>query len=281
MRVSSNIARLYSQPIPGSSRSHTHLGPLSKGAFSRPQIIDHCRFQLTPRDGHNMQYTPVIPPAPGSQSPSSRQRPPAIPTLSPTNPPAMPPWATPQQFPFMGPHMMGSAPGSYFIPPVALPPQQAPNSPHAPVNSGGFSHDWTGFPNSASAATSPYVAAASPPQSAHSPGFPPHSAPATGYNAFQQPLPGYGGIPPNMPPGMHPAMWPMMGMGMGVPMTPYMMPPPGWGGTPYMPPGAGLPPQAAPAAAPPPAPAAQPRVPPMYANQFDKVDKFAEGPHCK
>lgn len=234
-----------------------------------------------------MQYTPVIPPAPGSQSTSPRQRAPVVPTLSPSNPPAMPPWATPQQFPvFVGPHMMGSAPGSYYIPPTALPPQGAPTSPHAPVNSGGFSADWTGFPTSASAATSPYMQAGSPPQSAHSPAYPPQSAPGTGYNAFQQPLPGYGGQTPGMHPGVHPTMWPMMGMGMGMGMgmpmmqTPFMnMMPPGWGGTPYMPPGGGLPPQGAPA--PPPAAApAQPRMPPMYAEQFDKIDKFAEGPHC-
>ena len=226
-----------------------------------------------------MQYTPVIPPAPGTQSPSSRQRPPVVPTLSPSSS-TMPPWAIPQQFPFVGPHVMGGTPSSYHEPPLVS-QQQTPNPAHAPVNNGGFSADWTGFPTSASVASSPYVQAASPPQSARSPAFPPHSAPATGYNAFQQPLPGYGGFPAHMPPAMHPAMWPMMGMGM--PMTPFMMAPPGWGGTPYMPPGVGLPPQAAPVSAPPPAPAPAPpqRVTHILADQLDKVDKFAEGPHCE
>ncbi|TFY64216.1 hypothetical protein EVJ58_g2771 [Rhodofomes roseus] len=188
----------------------------------------------------------------------------------------MPPWASPHQFPvFVGPHMVG-APGSYFIPPVALPSQQAPNSPVAPVGSGGFSADWTGFPTSASAAPSPYMQAGSPVRSSN------HCL------DMEDRLPDMGGRLRDTedhrdmggpPPGMHPAMWSMMGMGMPM-ATPFVMPT-GWPGTPFAHQGAGgLPPQAAPA--PPPSAASAPpsaRVPPMYANQFDKVDKFAEGPH--
>lgn len=224
-----------------------------------------------------MQFTPVIPPYPSPQGGSSPGHPPVIPMFSPNHPPTTPAWAQPHQFPTHSPYAgtQPTVPGSYFIPPIQLPPQQAPNTPVAPVGSGGFSADWTGYPSSGA---SPFVHPTASPPALH-PRTPYVAAvpPGTAYTMFQQPLPG--GFGPS--PGQGPPMW--------MPMhayTPFAMPgvmPGVWPSTPYPPaaPG-GLPPQAPQPAqqqAPAPAPA-----PPVLRLQdvveLSKIDKFAEGPHC-
>ncbi|KAI0933456.1 hypothetical protein AcV5_005595 [Taiwanofungus camphoratus] len=223
-----------------------------------------------------MQFTPVIPPYPSPQGGSSPGHPPVIPMFSPNHPPTTPAWAQPHQFPTHSPYAgtQPTVPGSYFIPPIQLPPQQAPNTPVAPVGSGGFSADWTGYPSSGA---SPFVHPTASPPALH-PRTPYVAAvpPGTAYTMFQQPLPG--GFGPS--PGQGPPMW--------MPMhayTPFAMPgvmPGVWPSTPYPPaaPG-GLPPQAPQPAqqqAPAPAPA-----PPVLRLQdvveLSKIDKFAEGPH--
>ncbi|PCH38570.1 hypothetical protein WOLCODRAFT_161666 [Wolfiporia cocos MD-104 SS10] len=217
-----------------------------------------------------MQYTPVIPPAPGTNGNSTR--PPVIPSSP--NPP-LPAWAQQQQFPavspFVGAHPM--APGSYFIPPVALPGQASASPPIAPVGSSGFSPDWTGFPSRGSLAGSPYAAPQTPYAPSGAPPQTPYAPPGAAFAPFAA----------------YPGMWNMMGAMGGMPMaTPYGMPGmfPGMMGawqTPFAGPGAGgLPPHAAPpsAAAPTPAPAPPPL--PRYrpdASEFSQVDKFAEGLH--
>ncbi|CCM04523.1 uncharacterized protein FIBRA_06704 [Fibroporia radiculosa] len=247
-----------------------------------------------------MQYTPVIPPVPGPQGgPSSPGHPPVVPFSPPSQPASAPAWSPQPQYmsPYVGPNMYGGAPGSYFIPPVALPSQSGANPPVAPVGASGIHPDWTGFP-AGSMSGSPYTHPASPgshPQT-------PYMAPPTTYNAFNQQLPhGFGGphqgmpgmwmppmtytpfampgqmpggMPPGMPPGMHPGMHPGIHPGMA-----------GAWGTPFPAPGAGgLPPQAG--QAPPQVPAQTGNAPqpprplrPQDAIEFDKVDRFAEGPH--
>lgn len=203
--------------------------------------------------------------------------------MSPQQQGGAPPWVQPGQYlsPFVGP--MGGPPGSYFIPPVALPPQGG-GSPMAPVGNGGMPADWTGFPTGGVVVGSPYAHPSHvSPQSSHP--QTPYTAPGTAYNAFQQPLPqGY-------PPGAMPHMWPqmmqsqMMQPQMMQMFTPYAMPgavPGGWPTTPYV--QTGLPPQGMPQQppqqAPPPAAAPPPRiVRPHDAIEVDKVDRFAEGPH--
>ncbi|KAH9948130.1 hypothetical protein B0H21DRAFT_735528 [Amylocystis lapponica] len=245
-----------------------------------------------------MQYTPVIPPfpgPPGGGNGTSPRRPPVIPSFSPNNPPATPSWAQPHQFPTMSPYMTGGAfvagpPGSYFIPPVALPSGQVPSTPVAPVGSGGFSADWTGFPSNGSpytqpgshpqtpytqtaqthpqtpytqAAQTPYTQAAQTPytQAAQTPYTqapqnlytPAAAPPGTAYSTFQQPLPA--GMPP---PGMVPGAW----------QTPYAQPG-----------GGALPPQGVPPAAAQPGPTRPPFIRPQDVSELDKVAKFAEGLH--
>ena len=177
-------------------------------------------------------------------------------------------------------------PGSYFIPPVTLPPGQTPMvQPNQ-----GFSMDYTGFPGALpgapAAGHTPFARTMQPPPTTPYMG----AGTQTGYSSFQQPLP-----PQGMPAGMFP-----MGMGMAMPAgmpggmpqyTPYvpMMPggmPPGMPGT--VPgfaftPAAGTVPMPggapAPAAAPPPGS----RFPnPKEKLPWDQMEnvRFAEGEDC-
>ncbi|OBZ75545.1 hypothetical protein A0H81_04862 [Grifola frondosa] len=220
--------------------------------------------------------------------------PPVIPSShsSPNNPPMTPAWAQqPGQFPgsspYLQPHGMQyvsmAAPGSYFIPPVALPAGQ--NTPAAPPNAG-LSSDWTGFPQYASSGGGmPHApSAASHPQTPYVP------VGAQTMYAGYQPLPaGFGGLPPGF--GGQPAgfggqpMWGGMPMAMaGAPYaTPFIMHPampgPMPGAFPMTPAnaGGGLPHGAAPPMNRSHSTPAE-RRPYKENSNWDKIDKFAEGP---
>lgn len=175
-------------------------------------------------------YTPVIPPLP---SPEGRHEhivePPVVPAFSPQNLPHTPSWARGQPLPGGGGGGFGGhpgypqyltpgvpvmqVPGSYFMPPVALPPAAGQGTPIAPVGSNGFSADWTGFPTVSAAGPVGQGTPWGPPGAFPGTGPPPVAAPPTGYSTFQQPLPGFGGWPPTgaaiytpyAPPGAIPA----------------------------------------------------------------------------
>lgn len=101
-------------------------------------------------------------------------------------------------------------PGSYFIPPVALPPtgsaQAVPGGP-----GGGYSSNYTGFPEfpptSPQSAGLPHGVQPTTPAAAAQAqwfGMPMQAVPATQFNAFQQPLYGYPAATWATP-GVHPA----------------------------------------------------------------------------
>ncbi|THG97499.1 hypothetical protein EW026_g4511 [Hermanssonia centrifuga] len=239
-----------------------------------------------------MHFTPVIPPHPYDGGSSPAPDPPVIPAFSPQHVPTTPAWmnhaqaqgnfaAFPQQqfaqTPFLG--VPGQAPGSYFIPPVALPQQ---GTPMAPVGPSGYSSDWTGFPNVALGAMG--AMGGPPPGTPWGPAggghgqFAPQQVPGTGFAAFQQqPLPmGY-------------AFGPWGGTPAGAFATPFAQPaamPGGWPShTPYHPqqampamPGGGFG-GAASAPAPPPSNTAATHHRPSRSTELaDKIDKFSEDP---
>ncbi|OCH88246.1 hypothetical protein OBBRIDRAFT_836765 [Obba rivulosa] len=239
-----------------------------------------------------MQFTPVIPPLAspngGGQQPSPHPSPssvPVVPTMSPPSqaPRDVPPpaWAQAQPHPhtqYLAPGMPFNPPGSYYIPPIMLPPHHAPGTPVAPVNSAGYSSDWTGFPSSGSAAGGYQHP---PPGPAHGPSPYMHAFPPSAMPGFQPLPPGYG-PPPGAPhPGATP--WPMQ---MGMPQMAFT---PGyhpgmqaWAGmfTPgYGMPGGRPPPGAAPGMHHSTSAPEAPRYRREDANHFAKIDKFAEGPH--
>ncbi|KZT11139.1 uncharacterized protein LAESUDRAFT_734088 [Laetiporus sulphureus 93-53] len=156
---------------------------------------------------------------------------------------------------------MTGTPGSYFMPPVALPPQQSPSV--ASVGSNGFPPDWTGFPT-----TSPYAQNGMPPASHPQTPF---VAPGAPYAAFQpQPPAGYP---------VYPGMWPIPMIPQMGGFTPYPMHG-GWAQTPFPVGAGGLPPQAGPAQAQVPQPTGgAPPPPPIRPQDASEFDKFAEGPH--
>lgn len=243
-----------------------------------------------------MQFTPVIPPSPQEGINSNPVSPPVMPgTLSPNQMPNTPAWARAQNFPNVAPYGNGTpyvqpmqVPGSYFVPPVALPPQNAIPQRHDPQANlaAGLSADWTGFPNGAPP-TSPYSQAGSHPQT---PFIPPGAHVFGGLGGYQQAMPAYnipsaammgGGMAPQMMAGMMPGMMPAAMIGAFT--TPFVAPG-AFGYTPH--PGmSGLPPQGAPGHghAPPqpqPQPPANNRLFRPQDTAADKINVFEEGPHC-
>ena len=230
-------------------------------------------------------YTPVIPPHPDERQPPAPVEPPVIPTLSPNNIPITPAWmghpqatSNPAVFP-SSPY----PPGSYFVPPVALPQL---STPVAHVGPGGISSDWTGFPhfgpNGQIIAHHNYPQyIPMPNQTAHAP---PHATPA-GHPPAAAP-------PPVIPQGM-PGQIPMSYFGSAA--TPWQGPMPGQFATPFV--HATVMPQMwpphtpyHPAAQPVPfaaAPAQPPAPPPVHHRAYrsqelaDRFDKFAEYPKCR
>ncbi|CAL1703263.1 unnamed protein product [Somion occarium] len=219
---------------------------------------------LSSRDGTPAPSPPVIPPFSPPQSPPQQQRG----RQQAGGVPVYPGLATP----YMG--FNQGSPGSYYIAPQTLPfpPQGVPDTPMAPVGSGGLAPDWTGFPTPGPGQAG---GGAPTPQTGHwglPGGYNTGQAPATGYAAYT-PLPAGFGMTPMQPmqpmhpmqamqgmpgmagvagiPAMHMGGMPTSGMGWhpgpgpGVYPTPYApnAPMPGaWGYTPYPPPGATLPP---------------------------------------
>lgn len=267
------------------------------------------------RDGFEIDMPPrapppFIPPPPSPEStprtPNGHVSPPVIPSVSGSS--ALPNWGRPEQghhgmdgyaafshTPYGAPGVLpAAAPGSYFIPPVALPHHGPP--PTAPVGSAGFSVNYTGFPeypstpHSTQAPPSAAAAANTPwaqpgmfggvpmqppgPQYLQPPGPQYMQPPGTQYSAFQQALPfAYGGWPT---PGVHPAA-------LGTPYGGMPMQGGGWGQTPYAPPG--LPPgfqtHHVPRGPPAENPRAQPPETKQTNDQLTACDKWSEEVQCK
>lgn len=216
---------------------------------------------------------PVIPPPPSNHNPPGWAQQPSTPGQYPYYP--VTPHNTTPFIPTIPPSVHSTPamhpPGSYFPPPTGL-----PNAHGSPAGQG-FSADYTGYPNGN---PTPFVPPSQPP-----PGTP-WAAPGTGFSAFQQPLPQ--GVP-----------WgPQIGMGGYTPGVPYPMVAPyatpavaAWGmplyGQPGMPPGPhngypGHTPWMHPTQ-PPPAPPQPPdtaRANFRWTSNADRIDPFAEGPHC-
>jgi hypothetical protein len=253
-------------------------------------------------DSPETANTPFIPPLPSPEN----LAPPVIPPVPPNhNPPA---WAqqprTPGQFPYYPVTPYNTTP---YIPPMPSMPS-AHSTPMMPQNSyfpppanlpsmygappgNGFSADYTGYPNGN---PSPYVPTQPPPGTpwaapgtTQPPPGTPWSAPGTGY-VFQQPLPPG---PPAWGPQMGaftPAGYPMSA-GFPTPAGAWGMPLPG--GPPGMPPGmpppnpnmyAGHTPWVHPTQPPaaPPQPPDTARANFRWTSSADRIDPFAEGPHC-
>lgn len=255
--------------------------------------------------------TPFIPPLP---SPESVVQPPLIPTPDHREPPS---WTqqprTPMNYPyypstpynttpFIPPmpsaHNTPAAqtrsepPGSYYPAPSALPvsPGMPPAAFGGPHGTPGVqvSADFTGYPTSLQG--TPWAPPpAMPPPNAMPPPPWPGQHPATAYNAFNQPLPGQHQHPTtaynafNQPlPG---AMWPPMVQPNMGPFTPaaaaWPMP---LGMSPH-PAYAGYPPWQHPTQQPPPMkipghPGDTAQAGFRWTNNADRMDSFAEGPHC-
>jgi hypothetical protein len=238
--------------------------------------------------------TPFIPPLP---SPESAVQPPPIPTPDYRNPP--PSWVQQPQTPMNYPYYPSTPynttpfippmpsvhstpatqprpepPGSYYPAPSALP--VSPGMPHAayggPPGPPGIqvSADFTGYPTSLQG--TPWA----PPQPMPPPNAmppPPWAGqyPATGYNAFNQPLPGT-----LWPPVAPPPMGPYTPAAAAWPMPPGMSPHPAYAGyTPWQHPTQQPPPIRIPAQ---PGDTAQATF--RWTNNADRMDPFAEGPHC-
>lgn len=224
-----------------------------------------------------MSYTPVIPPHPDDRQPPHIE-PPVIPTLSPNNVPMTPAWmghpqaqANPAVFPST-PYMAYGMqpPGSYFQPPIALPPNA---TPVAPVGPSGVSADWTGFPHFGPDGR--IIAYHNYPQYIPAPAQPAQPAGPQMMTPGGPPMGFYGG-------GATP--WGPAPSAFATPFAqPAAMPgmmPGGWPHTPFHP-AMGQPAFAAAPAAPPPAP------PPAThhrafrsGDMVDRFDKFAEEPRC-
>lgn len=220
-------------------------------------------------------YTPVIPPRPSPEGANSPMPdPPVIPVMSPQNQPNSPPnWArpthpqaTPAGFPgyFQTPYVqpqMQMPPGSYYIPPVALPQGATPATGAVGVD--GLSTDWEGFPTNIGGGPP-----AGPPQ-----GAPWGFAGAAGFGTpYPQPM-AFGGWP-TPGPGGAPAFAP----------TPYMTAVPGAWATPFTPANQQLPPGFPQPAAPQQQQQQQQHGrnrPVRPTENMPPVDKFAEDPRCK
>lgn len=244
--------------------------------------------------------TPFIPPLP---SPESMVQPPLFPTpdhrelpswtqqpRTPANYPYYP--STPyNSTPFIPPmpsvHNTPASqprpepPGSYYPAPSALPVSPGlPQTPYAgPQGQPAIqvSADFTGYPTSLQGtpwAPPPPV----PPPHAMPPPPWPTQHPPTGYNAFSQPLPGTM-WPPMPPPNMGP-MGPFTPAAAAWPMPPGMSPHPGYAGayTPWQHPTQQPPPVKIPGVPGHPGDTAQATF--RWTNNADRMDPFAEGPHC-
>lgn len=241
--------------------------------------------------------TPFIPPLP---SPESVVQPPLIPSSDQREPP---PWSQHPRSPMNYPYyhstpynttpfipLMPSVhntpasqprpdpPGSYYTAPSALPisPGMPPAAFGGPPGAPGVqvSADFTGYPQSLQG--TPWAPPTSMPHpNAYSNAMPPPQwpvqPPPTGYNPFGQPLPG--AMWPPVPP---PNMGPFTPAAAAWPMPPGMSPHPAYTYTGYTP--------------------WQPTQPPplkipgnpgdtaeaafRWTTNTDRVDPFAEGPHC-
>ena len=255
--------------------------------------------------------TPFIPPLP---SPESVVQPPLIPTPDHREPPS---WTqqprTPMNYPYYPSTPYNTTPfippmpsahntpaaqtrseplGSYYPAPSALPvsPGMPPAAFGGPHGTPGVqvSADFTGYPTSLQG--TPWAPPpAMPPPNAMPPPPWPGQHPATAYNAFNQPLPGQHQHPTtaynafNQPlPG---AMWPPMVQPNMGPFTPaaaaWPMP---LGMSPH-PAYAGYPPWQHPTQQPPPMkipghPGDTAQAGFRWTNNADRMDSFAEGPHC-
>lgn len=219
------------------------------------------------------QYTPVIPPRPSPEGATSPiPEPPVIPSLSPRNQPGSPPnWARPNhpqatlagfpgyyQTPYAQPHLQ-IPPGSYYIPPVAL-PQGGATPATAAAGVDGLSTDWEGFPGNAGAGH----AAGPPPTTPW--GYP------GGQAAFGTPY----------PPTITIGGWPTPAGAPAFIPTPYVPSMAGAWTTPFAPAAQQLPP-----GFPQPAPPQPPHQhhashrPIRPSDSVPPVDKFAEHPRCK